>query len=83
MRRHVRLHRSHVPIGCHRCTAGVERHPQNRCGRDALRQLDDRPLHDLGIDRDEIGSIAAQLTGAAECTRHAVLEYQIGFWNGA
>jgi uncharacterized protein YjiS (DUF1127 family) len=37
--------------------------------RDMLRQLDDRSLHDLGFDRSEIGSVAAEATGAAEPSR--------------
>ena len=36
---------------------------------DALRDLDDRTLHDLGFDRSEITSIAAEVTGRAEPAR--------------
>jgi uncharacterized protein YjiS (DUF1127 family) len=36
---------------------------------EALRELDDRTLRDLGFDRDEIRSVAAELTGEAERTR--------------
>ena len=36
---------------------------------DALRQLDDRALHDLGLDRSEITSVAAELAGETERTR--------------
>ena len=41
--------------------------------RDTLRQLDDRMLRDLGFDRDEISSVAAEFTGQAESTRLRVL----------
>jgi len=36
---------------------------------DALRTLDDRSLHDLGFDRSELASIAAETTNTAEGTR--------------
>jgi uncharacterized protein YjiS (DUF1127 family) len=36
---------------------------------DALRQLDDRTLRDLGFDRSELRSVAAEVTGEAERTR--------------
>jgi uncharacterized protein YjiS (DUF1127 family) len=48
------------------------RHRERRLARatcDALRQLDDHTLRDLGFDRSEIMSVAAEITGAAECTR--------------
>jgi len=35
----------------------------------ALRELDDRTLHDLGFDRSEIGSIAMEAAGLAARTR--------------
>ncbi len=44
------------------------RHRQRRKARDtydALRNLDDHMLRDLGFDRSEISSIAAEATGAA------------------
>ena len=41
--------------------------------RAALAQLDDRVLHDLGFDRSEIASIAAEATGTAEFTRSLAL----------
>jgi uncharacterized protein YjiS (DUF1127 family) len=42
--------------------------------RDALATLDDRMLRDLGIARDEIGSISAEVAGQVERTRvHAML----------
>ncbi|TMH65261.1 MAG: DUF1127 domain-containing protein [Betaproteobacteria bacterium] len=36
---------------------------------DTLWDLDDRTLRDLGFDRSEITSVAAEVTGAAERTR--------------
>jgi uncharacterized protein YjiS (DUF1127 family) len=48
------------------------RHKQRREARaiyDALRQLDDRTLHDLGFDRSEMTSVAAEVTGEAERDR--------------
>ena len=36
---------------------------------EALRQLDDYTLRDLGFDRTEITSVAAEVTGEAEYTR--------------
>jgi hypothetical protein len=36
---------------------------------DALQQLDDHTLRDLGFDRNEIRSVAAEVTGEAEYTR--------------
>src|SRR5438552_664591 len=48
------------------------RHCQHREAKstyDTLRELDDRTLHDLGLDRTEVMSIAAELTGQAEHMR--------------
>jgi uncharacterized protein YjiS (DUF1127 family) len=48
------------------------RHQQRRQAMatyDALRQLDDRTLRDLGFDRSEMRSVAAEVTGEAEYTR--------------
>jgi uncharacterized protein YjiS (DUF1127 family) len=36
---------------------------------DTLRRLDDHMLHDLGLDRSELSSVAAEATGGAEHTR--------------
>ena len=40
---------------------------------DALRQLDDHTLRDLGFDRSELGSVAAEASGEAEHTRLRVV----------
>jgi uncharacterized protein YjiS (DUF1127 family) len=50
----------------------LARWQQYRKARDirrALSELDDRTLHDLGLYRGEIGSVAAELSGSAERTR--------------
>ena len=50
----------------------LARHRQRRQARstyDALRQLDDRTLRDLGFDRSERRSVVAEMTGEAERTR--------------
>lgn len=50
----------------------LARHRQRRRARstyDALRQLDDRTLRDLGFDRSEIRSVAAEITRAVERSR--------------
>ena len=44
-------------------------HQRARSMYDALRQLDDHTLRDLGFDRSEIRSVVAELVGKAECTR--------------
>jgi uncharacterized protein YjiS (DUF1127 family) len=49
-----------------------QRYQQRRHAKltyDALRELDDRTLHDLGLDRSEMTSIAAEVTAAAEYSR--------------
>jgi uncharacterized protein YjiS (DUF1127 family) len=50
----------------------LARHRQRRRARstyDALRQLDDHTLRDLGFDRSEIRSVAAEITREMERTR--------------
>ena len=45
---------------------------------DALRQLDDRTLRDLGFDRSEIMSVAAEVTGKAEYSRVRTIQASHG-----
>lgn len=42
---------------------------QARIAHDALRSLNDHTLRDLGFDRSEIASVAAEVTGGAARTR--------------
>ena len=50
-----------------------ERRQQWRSIYNALRELDDRTLRDLGFHRCEIGSVAAEAAGEAELTRLHVI----------
>jgi uncharacterized protein YjiS (DUF1127 family) len=52
-----------------RARARYRQRQQAKATYDALRQLDDRTLRDLGFDRSEIRSVAAEVTGEAERTR--------------
>jgi uncharacterized protein YjiS (DUF1127 family) len=47
--------------------------------RRVLEQLDVRTLRDLGVDRSEISSVAAELAGDAEVTRMQVVRGMAGF----
>jgi uncharacterized protein YjiS (DUF1127 family) len=44
----------------------------------ALSELDDHTLHDIGLDRSEIGSIAAEVASSAAASRVRVLQARIG-----
>ncbi len=59
-----------------RALARYRQYRQERDTYDALRQLDDRTLRDLGLHRSEISSVAAEFMGEAEYTR--VRARQIG-----
>jgi len=52
-----------------RACARYRQSRQARATYEALHQLDDRSLRDLGFVRDEIGSVAAEVAGEAEHTR--------------
>lgn len=59
----------------------LERYRQRRqlaSAREALRRLDDRTLHDIGIDRSEIVSITAEAMGEAEAQRDRVVRMRRG-----
>ena len=60
--------------GLHALRERQRRWRDARAVYDALRQLDDRALHDLGFDRSELSSVAREATGGADYTRaHPIL----------
>jgi uncharacterized protein YjiS (DUF1127 family) len=63
----------------HRARARHRQRRQARAIRNAFRQLDDRSLRDLGLDRNEIGSLAAEVTGEAAGARVLALRIPDGF----
>ena len=52
-----------------RLLAGYRQQRKAAAAREALHQLDDRTLHDIGLDRSEIASITAEVMGQAERSR--------------
>jgi uncharacterized protein YjiS (DUF1127 family) len=85
LHRAARAHRSlmlgGIVIAAIRAAVAIARraHARHRKRReawavqDALRELDDRTLRDLGFDRSEIRSVSAEMTGEAEHTRMLTL----------
>ncbi|HSV17533.1 MAG TPA: DUF1127 domain-containing protein [Casimicrobiaceae bacterium] len=60
--------------GLHALRARRRRSRDARAVYDALRQLDDRALHDLGFDRSELTSVAREATAGADYARaHPIL----------
>jgi len=55
-----------------------QRRSEARAMYEALRGLDDRMLHDLGVSRSELGSVAAEASGLAERTRVNTLHTTYG-----
>jgi uncharacterized protein YjiS (DUF1127 family) len=60
-----------------RAHAGHRQRQQAGAVYDALRELDDRTLHDLGLDRSEITSVAAEVTGRVEATRALLMTHTL------
>jgi uncharacterized protein YjiS (DUF1127 family) len=56
----------------HASAAAWRRDRRHRAAMRALEALDDRTLADIGFARAEIGSVAAELFGAAPVTRRRV-----------
>ena len=56
-----------------RLRLSYERSRRTAAARAALRALDDRTLHDIGLDRSEIASVTAEAQGEAEPSRAQVV----------
>ena len=62
----------------HSVVDSMRRAHRQRAMLRALDVLDERTLHDIGIHRDELGSVVAELLGAAPATRVRVLAMPTG-----
>ena len=58
-----------VSAAAHRLYASWSRARSARATYRALRELDTRTLHDLGLDRSEMRSVAAEIAGESDRTR--------------
>jgi len=58
-----------VAEAARRWSARYREHRRAAAAREALRELDDRTLHDIGLDRSEIASATAEWIGQAERSR--------------
>ena len=54
---------------------GMRRAHRQRAMLRALDALDERTLHDIGVHRNELDSVVAELLGAAPATRRRVLHF--------
>jgi uncharacterized protein YjiS (DUF1127 family) len=64
----------HAVVASLRTTAAAwQRARRQRAATRALGALDDRTLHDIGLARCEIDSLAAELVGASRATRRQLM----------
>ena len=58
-----------IGVAARRSLASYRKMRKAKAAYDALAQLDDRMLRDLGFHRDELASVAAEFSGQAQRTR--------------
>lgn len=58
-----------VGVAARRARRRYRQRQEARAIYDTLQQLDDRTLHDMGLERSEISSVASEATGQAAYTR--------------
>lgn len=58
-----------------RIAQAIHQRWQRACTESALRELDARALRDIGLDRSEIASMAAESHGAVPASRIRVIRY--------